>query len=203
GPMGFGLIDDRCERLLVMRDGVPQLDRKLCREAADQIADLFGKIPRLNAVAEIVRRFPDSTGEICHLHPKSRSAINDVGASLLHVAVQTQVAMTQGVLPQEIAGEVRLALPAGLPSVVDAIAELEHVDCQGGVATPLGDARVGMVLQQDFVHDGRVLVRAGRRLDEKKLANLLDAAGSGYSTAAVTVTQRSYEGFCPAQAACV
>jgi CheY-like chemotaxis protein len=192
-PLGFAIVD--MPQLCSATDSFNPVKKyqQAYQEAAREASDLICKIPRLESVAEIIRTYPDANGSFCHLKPKTNKAIVQVGASLLRIAVQTQLALSHGVFGADLPKELRDAMPDIHNDACDATKNLKLQGELEGVQVPLNELLPGMVLRSDAVSlEGAVLLRAGKRLNTANIDRLREYA---VDERPIVITTTSYEAF--------
>lgn len=196
-PLGFAVVE--MPRLCASAEIFNPLDRyrDAYQQAANETSDLICRIPRLEAVAEIIRNYPNANGTFCHLKPKTRKAIVQVGASLLKIAVQTQLALSHGVYGADISRELREAMSEIHDEACEATKNLTPLSKLEGVQVSLSELLPGMVLQADAVSaDGAVLMRSGKRLSAANIERLQSHAGEQRPIVVTTTSLKAFSSPC-------
>lgn len=175
--VGYGLVSRSFQDVLsqphVTHDAHQQLLKKACLTSAR----VLQRIPRLQAPAKIIEMASQSDGTLPTLTPISDTEVQQVGATMLRVALEWSCFRRLGISLSESILGLRQRLPQ-LSSEVIAILESMPADliCEGQKKKiPVYDLKIGMVLQKSiYSKDGLVLISEGRSISASLLEKLND-----------------------------
>lgn len=170
--------------LVVVSASGDETEEELLRERATAAARLVHHIPRLENVAEIIRCYPDSSGQFPDITDRGETLVT-CGATLLRVANELHAAYAAQMPANSAVARLRNRLP-DLPAEVAQAArrvllELqEEVRQSREVEVPIDNLQEGMVLADHLVRlDGTRILSRGTALSSMFIDRIRRLAAQG------------------------
>ena len=174
--VGFTCMDDSAAETFFATPPTDPEWSAVLRRATELSARLVSRVPRFQAVGQMIRLLPETRGAFVEGSAASGGSLAARGATLLHVALLWDALEWQGVRTVQAVAEIRSRLPELQPAYFDALEKLPAREAPVEPRTvEATDLEPGMVLYRDvFGPDGALLLRSGSRLTGALVEKLRD-----------------------------
>lgn len=173
--VGFACLGDHAARTFFGANPADDSWREVFAKATEIGARLVLRVPRLEAVSEMITLAPETNGSCDEAQRLGADPVVAIGATLLHTAIVWDALDWQGLRQTEAINEVHRLMPKLQPRFLDGLRDLAPRDeHRPTIILHPDDLTPGMVLREDIVVDGATLLRSGSRLSETLICKLRD-----------------------------